>query len=128
MNSRAVAFVFPEGAATPVTMAATSFDVFDSLFDAREAGRVVASVLLAAGTSASPALVEQANHGLVRLSLLPLAERDFVVSTPEELAPLMPPQLRGALADLLLELAGDEPLRRRMARAYLGLSSTFRKS
>jgi MoxR-like ATPase len=120
MNSRAVAFVFPEGAATPVTMAASSFDVRDA-FDAREAGRVVASVLLAAGTSASPALVEQANHGLVRLTLLPLAERDFVVSTPEELAPLMPPQLRGALADLLLELAGDEPLRRRVASAYLGL-------
>jgi MoxR-like ATPase len=53
--------------------------------------------------------------------LMPLAERDFVVSTPEELAPLMPPQLRGALADLLLELSANEPLRRRMALAYLGL-------
>jgi MoxR-like ATPase len=68
-----------------------------------------------------PALVEHASRGLVRLCLPPLAERDFVVSTPEELAPLMPAQLRGALADLLLELAGDEPLRRRVAQAYLAL-------
>ncbi|MDB5219743.1 MAG: MoxR-like ATPase [Myxococcaceae bacterium] len=96
-------------------MAATSLG-----FSTNEAGRLVASVLLAAGPL-PPALVEQANHGLVRLSLLPLAERDFVVSTPEELAPLMPAHLRGALADLLLALAGDEPLRRRMALAYLGL-------
>ena len=104
-------------------------------FSSNEAGRLVASVLLAAsagsaGSAGLPAralpadvarLVEQANQGLGRLSLLPLAERDFVVSTPEELAPLMPEHLRGALADLLLELAGDEPLRRRMALAYLGL-------
>jgi MoxR-like ATPase len=105
-------------------MAATSLG-----FSSNEAGRLVASVILAAApaspSGALPAdaalLVEQANQGLVRLSLLPLAERDFVVSTPEELAPLMPEHLRGALADLLLELAGDEPLRRRMALAYLGL-------
>ncbi len=92
----------------------------DALFDAREAGRLVGNVLLAAGPLL-PALVEHANQGLVRLGLVPLAERDFVVSTPEELAPLIPHELRGALADLLLELAADEPLRRRMALAYLGL-------
>ena len=68
-----------------------------------------------------PALVAQANHGLERLCLAPLTQRDSVVSTPEELAPVIPPELRGALADLLLELAGDEPLRRRMALTYLGL-------
>ena len=90
------------------------------LFDAREAGRVVASVLLARGPVA-PALVEQASRGLTRLCLPPLAERDFVVSTPEELAPLMPPQLRGALADLLLELSAAEPLARRVAHSYLAL-------
>ncbi len=99
-------------------MAATSLG-----FSSNEAGRLVASVLLAAGPLPDDAarLVEQANRGLVRLSLPSLSERDFVVSTPEELAPLMPEHLRGALADLLLELAGDEPLRRRMALAYLGL-------
>ena len=118
MNRPAAAFVFPRGAATPVTMAATSVGYGS---DAREAGRLVASVILAAGTGTSGALVEQANRGLVRLGLLPLAERDFVVTTPEELAPLMPEPLRGALADLLLELAAGEPLRRRMADAYLAL-------
>ena len=89
-------------------------------FDAREAGRVVASVLLARGPVA-PELVEHAGRGLVRLGLAPLAEGDFVVSTPEELAPLMPPQLRGALADLLLDLSANEPLRRRVAQSYLAL-------
>jgi MoxR-like ATPase len=57
----------------------------------------------------------------VNLCLPPLAERDFVLSSPEELAPLIPPQLCGALADLLLEISSAEPLRRRMALAYLGL-------
>ena len=111
MNSREQAFVCSkEGSA--VRMSET--------FDAREAGRLVATVLLAAGPFL-PALMDRANAGLVRLSLPMLAERDFVVSTPEELAPLMPPHLRHALADLILEVAGDEPLRRRMAIAYVGL-------
>jgi MoxR-like ATPase len=88
--------------------------------DAREAGRIVAGVLSAAGPAA-PGLVEQANRGLVRLSLMPLEARDFVPSTPEELAPLVPPSLRDALADLLIDLAGDEPLRRRVALAYASL-------
>ncbi|HEY8079320.1 MAG TPA: AAA family ATPase [Labilithrix sp.] len=87
---------------------------------AREAGRVVASVLLAAGTPA-PDLVARANAGLHRLSLAPLADRDFTVSTPEELAPIIPLELRDAIADLVLELAGDEPLRKRMASAYVHL-------
>jgi MoxR-like ATPase len=87
-------------------------------FDAREAGRVVAGVLLAAG--APPAtLVARANAGLERLRLAPLQERDFTVSTPEELAPIIPPELRDALGDLVLELAGEEPLRKRMAAAYV---------
>ena len=101
-------------------MGTTSLGPLAEPHDPRESGRVVASVLLAAG-SVPPTLVERASHGLVRLSLAPLCERDFVVSTPEELAPLVPPQLRHALADLLLELTGDEPLRRRMALGYLGL-------
>ena len=88
-------------------------------FDAREAGRVVASVLLAAPVSAD--LVAHANRSLVRLQLAPLSERDSEVSTPEELAHLIPPQLRDALADLLLEIAGNEPLRRRVAMAYVQL-------
>ncbi len=90
------------------------------MFDAREAGRVVASVLLSGGAPPA-ALLEHANRGLVNLCLPPLAERDFVVSSPEELAPLIPAQLCSALADLLLEISSTEPLRRRMALAYLGL-------
>jgi MoxR-like ATPase len=129
MNSRAGAFVLSgEGGAAPsvsATMGTTSLGLAapsrsEEGFDAREAGRLVATVLLAAGP-VPPALVEHANRALVRLSLPPLAERDFVVSTPEELAPRIPLHLRGALADLLLELAGAEPLRRRMAVAYVGL-------
>ena len=127
MNLRADAFVSSEGAATCAAMGMTSLGLpqppppaSPTLFDAREAGRVVASVLMARGPVA-PALVAQASQGLVRLCLPPLAEHDFVVSTPEELAPLMPPQLRGALADLLLEVAAGEPQRQRLAHAYLAL-------
>ncbi len=89
-------------------------------FDAREAGRLVATVLLAGGPP-PPELMARANAGLVRLGGAPLEDRDFVVTTPEELAPLIPPTLREPLADMLLELSGDEPLRRRMALAYLAL-------
>ena len=88
-------------------------------YDAREAGRVVASVLLAAPVT--PDLVARANHGLARLQLAPLSDRDSEVSTPEELAPLIPPQLRDALADLVLEIAGNDPMRRRVAMAYVQL-------
>ncbi|MBX3229473.1 MAG: AAA family ATPase [Labilithrix sp.] len=88
-------------------------------FDPREAGRVVASVLLAAPVT--PQLVKQANDALVRLQLAPLSERDSVVSTPEELAGLIPPHLRDALADLCLEIAGNDQVRRRVALAYVHL-------
>jgi MoxR-like ATPase len=81
---------------------------------------VVASVLLAGG-AVPPAAVALANQGLARLGRAPLAERDFVVSTPEELALYIPGPLRAPLAQLLLEVAGDEPLRRRVAMAYFGL-------
>lgn len=88
--------------------------------DPRESGRVVATVLLASGTP-PPALLHRANESLVRLGLCPLEQRDFVVSTPEELAPLVPPHLRDALGDLLLDLTRDEPMRRRVALAYVAL-------
>lgn len=89
-------------------------------FDPRESGRVVATVLTANGAP-PPLLVTQANESLVRLGLCALEDRDFVVSTPEELAPLVPPHLRDALGDLLLDLTRDQPARRRMALAYLAL-------
>jgi MoxR-like ATPase len=89
-------------------------------FDAREAGRVVGSVLVASAPLA-PELVAYANHGLQRLLLAPLSERDFTPSTPEELAPIIPPQLRDALADLIVQIAGQDPLRRRAAHSYIAL-------
>ena len=102
-----------------MTFADASVSAHQPHFDAREATRVVASVLLAAPVT--PQLAMQANRGLARLSLAPLSERDSVVSTPEELAGLIPPQLRDALADLLLELAGEDALRKRVALAYVHL-------
>jgi hypothetical protein len=89
-------------------------------FDAREAGRVVASVLVASAPLA-PELVAYANQGLTRLQLVPLAERDFTPATPEELAPISPPSLRDALADLIVQIAGQDPLRRRVAQSYVAL-------
>jgi MoxR-like ATPase len=44
-----------------------------------------------------------------------------VVSTPEELAPRIPAELRAALAEVLVELSADEPLRRRVALAFHAL-------
>jgi hypothetical protein len=91
----------------------------NAVYEPREASRVVASVLLAAPLT--QALIDRANNGLMRLSLAPLTDRDSTPSTPEELAPLIPPHLRDGLADLLLQLAGDEPLRHRMATSYMTL-------
>ncbi len=88
--------------------------------DAREASRVVASVLLAAG-EAPVEMIARAYEGLVGLQRAPLGERDLVVSTPEELAPRIPIELREALGELLIALSEGEPLRRRVALAYLDL-------
>lgn len=92
-------------------------------YEPGEAGRLVASVLLAAGGAAPdlPELVARASVALVRLSLPGLSAHDLVVSTPEELAPRIPAALRGALAALVTELATGEPLRVRMAQSYLSL-------
>jgi len=88
--------------------------------DPREVSRVVASVLLASGApSAEHVLL--ANQGLARLGRPPLAGHDADLVTPEELAPLVPGQVRGAVRDLLFELAGDDPLRRRLACSYAAL-------
>jgi MoxR-like ATPase len=88
--------------------------------DAREVGRVVATVLFAGG-SVTPEAVARANQGLARLGRPPLGDGDQVAATPEELAPVIPVELREALGEILLELSGDEPLRRRVALSYLGL-------
>ncbi|MDQ3336123.1 MAG: AAA family ATPase [Myxococcota bacterium] len=88
--------------------------------DARFAGRVVASVLLATGT-ATTAELEQANAGLSALGRPHLAQQDVTGETPEVLAPCVPVELRDGVLDLLYVLAGDEPMRKRMADSYAGL-------
>ena len=91
-----------------------------SAADARFAGRVVASVLLATGT-ATTAELERANAGLALLGRPPLSQHDVTGETPEVLAPCVPAELRDGVLDLLYVLAGDEPMRKRMADAYAGL-------
>ena len=72
--------------------------------DAREVGRVVATVLLASGEP-SPEDLERANECLARLARPALGERDFAVATPEELGPRIPLDLRGPLSEMLFDLA-----------------------
>ena len=85
--------------------------------DVRVLGRVVASVLLAAGEASSDEIV-RANAALSVFNRPELRQADFEPATPEELARLVPTELRASLFELLVELAGDEPIRRRIADAY----------
>ncbi|HEY5924753.1 MAG TPA: MoxR family ATPase [Kofleriaceae bacterium] len=83
-------------------------------------GRVVASVLHATGSFTQHELI-RANDALSALSKPPLSEHDFVSDTPERLAPQIPEELQAPLLQLMYELAGDEPIRRRIADSYAGL-------
>ena len=91
-----------------------------SATDARFAGRVVASVLLATGTATAEEL-ERANAGLAALGRPPLAQHDLTGETPEMLAPCIPTELRDGLLDVMYAIAGDEPIRKRIADSYAGL-------
>jgi MoxR-like ATPase len=88
--------------------------------DLREASRVVATVLLAGGAP-SAGEIAPANAGLARLGLPHLSADDAMPATPEELAHAIPPRVRAFVCELLFDLAGDEPLRRRVANAYAAL-------
>ena len=88
--------------------------------DVRDARRALASVVLAAGEP-SEAELARANEALAALGWSPLAPADRVRETPEALAPRIAAPLRAQLLPLLYELAGDEPVRRRLADAYAGL-------
>ncbi|HEX5063655.1 MAG TPA: AAA family ATPase [Kofleriaceae bacterium] len=83
-------------------------------------GRLVAGVLRATGSYTERDL-QRANDALSALSRPPLGDHDFVSETPEQLAPQIPEHLRAPLLQLAYELAGDEPIRRRLADAYAGL-------
>ena len=82
--------------------------------------RLVAGVLRATG-SFTEAELARANEALSALGRPPLTEHDFVSETPETLAAQIPVPLRAPLLELAYELAGDEPIRRRLADAYAGL-------
>ncbi len=88
--------------------------------DPSRVGRVVANLLLAPG-QLTEGEVAQANAGLRQLGRPPLTDEDAVAETPEMLAPQIPSELRPGVLDLLYVLAGDEPIRRRIADAYAGL-------
>jgi MoxR-like ATPase len=88
--------------------------------DARDARRAIAGVLLATGQP-TPADLARGNAGLAALGWPPLAQADLVSETPEALAPRIAEHWRAQLLSVLYEIAGDEPIRRRLADAYAGL-------
>jgi MoxR-like ATPase len=96
------------------------FHAPETVSDVRLVARVIAGVLLAPG-AITPAELARANEALAAFGRQPLAEHDFAADTPERLAPVIPTELRAALLELLYELAGDEPIRRRLADAYAQL-------
>jgi MoxR-like ATPase len=77
-------------------------------------------MLLATG-EVSAAELERANAAMSALGRPPLGDHDFVAATPEQLAANIPDELHGPLLDILYALAGDEPIRRRIADAYAQL-------
>src|SRR5262245_43346963 len=88
--------------------------------DVRAIGRAVGALLCALGRP-TEAEIARANTGLQRLALPVLTARDLVQATPESLAPLVPVEARAGLAALLRELAGEQPIRARLALAYAQL-------
>jgi MoxR-like ATPase len=92
----------------------------ERMSDVRFVGRVIAGVVLATG-ECTRADFERANQAMDALGRPPLGEHDLVAGTPEQLAPMIPDELRGPVLDILYALTGDEPIRRRLADAYAQL-------
>ncbi len=88
--------------------------------DLRRARRIIAGLLIAAGAP-TPAERARADDALGLLGWPALAQPDFVRETPEALAQAVPDELRLAMLHILYDLAGDEPIRLRLAEAYAGL-------
>jgi MoxR-like ATPase len=88
--------------------------------DPRKLSSIVAGVLMAPGTF-TQAELDAANHGLAALNRPALVQTDLVADSPEALAPGLPRELRDGALALLYQLAGDEPIRRRLVDAYAGL-------
>jgi MoxR-like ATPase len=95
--------------------------------DVRHARRAIAGIVLATGAP-TPDEVARANAGLAALGWSPLTQADCVAETPEALAPRIAVELRAAVLAVLYELAGDEPIRRRLADAYAGLWHDVREA
>src|SRR4051812_19758480 len=85
--------------------------------DVRVLGRVVASVLLAAGDATADELA-RANAALSVFNRPALTDAEFVPATPEQLATLVPVVLRVSMHELLVDMALDKPIRRRIAESY----------
>jgi MoxR-like ATPase len=88
--------------------------------DVRAIARAVGALLCALGKP-TDAEVARANGGLRRLALPLVTPRDLAHATPESLAPLVPVEARAGVLALMRELAGDEPIRGRLALAYAQL-------
>ena len=88
--------------------------------DARLAGVLAANVLAATGAYTAEELAVT-NAALSALGRPELTRAEFVATTPEALAPRIPVELRPGLLELAYALAGDEPIRRKLADAYAGL-------
>jgi MoxR-like ATPase len=88
--------------------------------DTRRVRRAIGGLLLATGTP-SREDVARAVEGMRQLGWPPITAADMVSESPERLAPQIPEELRPGLLQLLYHLAGDEPIRRRLADAYAGL-------
>jgi MoxR-like ATPase len=88
--------------------------------DLRRARRALAGMVLATGAPTDAELA-RGNEALAALGWPPFAAQDLVLESPEALAPAIPVELRQPILQLLYEIAGDEPIRRRLADAYAGL-------
>jgi MoxR-like ATPase len=88
--------------------------------DTRRVRRAIGGLLLATGTP-NREDVARAVEGMRALGWPPITAADMVSESPERLAPQIAEELRPALLQLLYHLAGDEPIRRRLADAYAGL-------
>ncbi|HSS01546.1 MAG TPA: MoxR family ATPase [Kofleriaceae bacterium] len=93
------------------------------MMDTRRVRRAIGGLLLATGTPSRDD-VARAVQGMRALGWPPLTAADMVSDSPERLAPQIPEEMRPALLQLLYHLAGDEPIRRRLADAYAGLWGT----
>ncbi len=88
--------------------------------DMHHGRRAIAGVLLATGAPTAEELAYVAAC-LRELGSPPLGDADLVRESPEALAPRIAIEHRPAVLAILDALAGDEPIRRRLADAYAGL-------